>query len=79
MPVSEAIALKLRRPGMQRPYLYPQIFAGSSYILASMFLFALDWNKAKELRRHTEVQHVQEFDLDCENVTPGPTSHPHAA
>ncbi|KAF7502352.1 hypothetical protein GJ744_005993 [Endocarpon pusillum] len=41
---SETIALQLRRPGMKREYLYPQIFSGLSYILASFCLW--------ELRRH---------------------------
>jgi hypothetical protein len=38
---SEAIALVLRRPGVSRPYLYPQIFAGLSYMVASLFLLEL--------------------------------------
>lgn len=47
---SEAIALVLRRPGTSRPYLYPQIFAGLSYIVASVFLLEL-W---RVLRRRRE-------------------------
>ncbi|KAL8939944.1 MAG: hypothetical protein Q9211_002506 [Gyalolechia sp. 1 TL-2023] len=39
--LSEVIALKLRRPGSQREYLYPQIFAGLSYLVASFCLFLL--------------------------------------
>jgi hypothetical protein len=40
--VAEAIALKLRRPGLgARSYLYAQIFTGISYISASFLLFEL--------------------------------------
>ena len=39
--VSEAIALQLRRPGTGHAYLYPQLFAGISYILASLCMFEL--------------------------------------
>ncbi|KAK4993395.1 hypothetical protein LTR66_006009 [Elasticomyces elasticus] len=38
---AEVIALYLRRSGSSRPYLYPQIFAGLAYLVASLFLFAL--------------------------------------
>jgi len=38
---SESIALLLRRPEAKRPYLYPQIFAGLSYIVASLFMLEL--------------------------------------
>ena len=39
---SEVIALYLRRPGLGRwAYLYPQVFAGLAYMLASVFLFEL--------------------------------------
>lgn len=38
---SEVIALKLRRPGTDHPYLYPQIFAGLSYVLASLCMLEL--------------------------------------
>ncbi|KAK9243276.1 major facilitator superfamily domain-containing protein [Lipomyces tetrasporus] len=38
---SEVIALKLRRPDSSREYLYPQIFAGLSYIVASLFVLEL--------------------------------------
>jgi hypothetical protein len=34
--VSEAISLKLRRPNDSHEYLYPQIFSGLSYLLASL-------------------------------------------
>ncbi|KAF2003607.1 MFS transporter, MCP family, solute carrier family 16, member 6 [Amniculicola lignicola CBS 123094] len=46
---AEAIALHIRRPDAQREYLYPQIFAGLSYLLASIFMFEL-W---RVLRRPT--------------------------
>ncbi|ORY11040.1 MFS transporter, MCP family, solute carrier family 16, member 6 [Clohesyomyces aquaticus] len=38
---SEVIALKIRQPGHDRPYLYPQIFAGVTYLIASGFMLAL--------------------------------------
>ncbi|KAF2665263.1 MFS transporter, MCP family, solute carrier family 16, member 6 [Microthyrium microscopicum] len=38
---AEAIALQIRRPDAHMPYLYPQIFAGLSYMLASAFMFEL--------------------------------------
>ncbi|KAL8676390.1 MAG: hypothetical protein Q9186_007086 [Xanthomendoza sp. 1 TL-2023] len=49
---SEVIALNLRRPGRDRVYLYPQIFAGTVYIVASAFLFQLYRRKKKEKARH---------------------------
>lgn len=39
--VSEVIALKLRRPGTPREYLYPEIFAGLAYLFASFCLLCL--------------------------------------
>jgi hypothetical protein len=39
--VAEVIALKLRRPGTSNEYLYPQIFAGLSCIIASTCLLEL--------------------------------------
>ncbi|KAL8849413.1 MAG: hypothetical protein Q9221_005585 [Calogaya cf. arnoldii] len=45
---SEAIALKLRRPGSGREYLFPQVFAGTAYIVASAFLFALHRKHRKQ-------------------------------
>ena len=39
--VAEVIALKLRRPGTSNEYLYPQIFAGLSCIIASACLLEL--------------------------------------
>ena len=49
---SEVIALKLRRPGTNHAYLYPQIFAGLSYILASGCMFEL----ARVLRKRRKLQ-----------------------
>ncbi|KAF2103813.1 MFS general substrate transporter [Rhizodiscina lignyota] len=46
---SEAIALVLRRPGASRPYLYPQIFAGLSYTIASLFMLEL-WRVQRRRR-----------------------------
>ncbi|KAI4226650.1 MAG: hypothetical protein L6R36_003016 [Xanthoria steineri] len=45
---SEAIALKLRRSGYGREYLYPQIFTGLAYVLASIFLFQLQRRRGKQ-------------------------------
>ena len=38
---AEVIALYLRRPAAGRPYLYPQIFAGLTYCVSSLFLAEL--------------------------------------
>lgn len=38
---SEVIALKIRRPGADRPYLYPQIYSGVSYMVAAAIMFRL--------------------------------------
>ncbi|KAF9641552.1 Major facilitator superfamily [Lasiodiplodia theobromae] len=38
---SEVIALKIRRPGAERPYLYPQIYSGLSYAVAAAIMFRL--------------------------------------
>ncbi|EKG15376.1 Major facilitator superfamily [Macrophomina phaseolina MS6] len=38
---SEVIALKIRRPNAERPYLYPQIYSGISYALAAAIMFRL--------------------------------------
>ncbi|KAH7074752.1 major facilitator superfamily domain-containing protein [Paraphoma chrysanthemicola] len=48
--VSEGIALKLRRPASPREYLYTQIFAGLSYIVASGFMFQLRRLKRRQAR-----------------------------
>lgn len=45
--VSEGVALKLRRSGSSREYLYTQIFAGLAYIIASGFVFQLRRVKSK--------------------------------
>ncbi|OTA53969.1 MFS general substrate transporter [Hypoxylon sp. EC38] len=48
---AEVIALELRRPGLgARSYLYPQIFAGSSYLVASLFLLEL-WRSQRARMR----------------------------
>jgi MFS family permease len=39
--VSEVIALEIRRPESSRPYLYPQLLIGVSYLVASGFMFVL--------------------------------------
>jgi hypothetical protein len=38
---SEVIALKIRRPDSDSPYLYPQIFAGLSYTVAAGIMLCL--------------------------------------
>lgn len=38
---SEAIALQLRRPDFENPYLYTQIFSGAMFIAASMCMWLL--------------------------------------
>jgi hypothetical protein len=40
-PVSEVIALELRRPTTMRPYLYTQIFAGLAYLVAGILMLYL--------------------------------------
>lgn len=48
---AEVIGLYLRRPAMGRwGYLYPQIFAGLAYLVASMFLFEL-WRVKRRAKR----------------------------
>ncbi|CAN9402135.1 unnamed protein product [Alternaria alternata] len=46
--VSEGIALRLRRPASSREYLYTQIFAGLSYVVASGFMFQLHRVKRRQ-------------------------------
>ncbi|KAK2744108.1 hypothetical protein FQN55_006976 [Onygenales sp. PD_40] len=60
---SEVIALKLRRPNSDREYLYPQIFAGVSYIVASIYNYfpdtldpTLELNYRKQI--HTGNKHA---------------------
>lgn len=47
-PVSEVIALKLRRPNSERSYLYPQLFVGLSYLVASGLMCELNRFKRRE-------------------------------
>ncbi|KAJ5779689.1 major facilitator superfamily domain-containing protein [Penicillium paradoxum] len=47
---SEVIALKLRRPSAQHPYLYTQIFCGISYICASVALLFLWLMKRRKVQ-----------------------------
>ncbi|CAN9251050.1 unnamed protein product [Alternaria alternata] len=54
--VSEGIALKLRRPGSSREYLYTQIFASLSYIIASGFMFQLRRVKQRQAQQQHQVQ-----------------------
>lgn len=46
---AEVIVLRLQELPTPRPYLYSQIFAGCSYLLASGFVFAL-WQHMKQER-----------------------------
>ncbi|KAM0691062.1 hypothetical protein Q7P36_009833 [Cladosporium allicinum] len=46
---SQVIALKIRRPESQRPYLFPQIFVGLCYILAALIM--LELRRAKRRMR----------------------------
>ena len=48
---AEVIALKLRRPGSGHDYLFPQIFAGSTYVVASACMYELRRLKQKQKRR----------------------------
>lgn len=62
------IALKLRRPSMNNEYLYPQIFTGVSYVVASVFLL--------ELRRVIKKRDSNGVTVSSLAVTDGPqTSH----
>ncbi|MCJ1421932.1 hypothetical protein MMC32_008299 [Xylographa parallela] len=45
---SEVVALRLRRPGSDREYLYAQIFAGLAYVVASGCMFELRRIKHKQ-------------------------------
>ncbi|KAH7312985.1 MFS transporter, MCP family, solute carrier family 16, member 6 [Rhexocercosporidium sp. MPI-PUGE-AT-0058] len=46
---SEVITLKLKRPDSEREFLYPQIFAGLAYLVASIFMFEL-WRSRRRPR-----------------------------
>lgn len=51
---SEAIALEIRRPDTSRPYLWPQIYTGLSYLVASLLLLVLrrrKWGWRRERHR----------------------------
>ena len=50
---SEGIALKLRRSGSSRKYLYVQIFAGLAYVVASGFMLQLRRVKRKPMQNHS--------------------------
>ena len=50
---AEVIALKLRRPGSGHDYLYPQIFAGLAYIVASGCMYEL--RRFKQKRKWREA------------------------
>lgn len=66
-PVSEVIALKLRRPNTSHEYLYPQIFSGLSYLLACLCMLEL----ARVLRKRREPIEVafRPSDSTLEDVT----------
>ncbi|EXJ69658.1 uncharacterized protein A1O5_06729 [Cladophialophora psammophila CBS 110553] len=51
---SEAIALEIRRPHSSRPYLWPQIYTGLVFLIASLFMFELrrqKWGFSRERHR----------------------------
>jgi hypothetical protein len=50
---AEVIALQLRRPGHERAYLYPQIFTGLTYLIASFFMLAL-WFVQRKKAGHVD-------------------------
>ncbi|KAL5374225.1 hypothetical protein PMIN06_012461 [Paraphaeosphaeria minitans] len=55
--VSEGIALKLRRSSSNKEYLYTQIFAGISYVVASGFIFQL--RRVKSRQRQDNCRNAQ--------------------
>lgn len=59
--VSEVIAIKLRRPENAHPYLGPQLFAGFSYLVASVIMM--------ELWRVHRKNKLAEKELSPENRT----------
>jgi hypothetical protein len=50
MTVSEVIALKLRREDNSRVYLYPQIFSGLCYTIASFLMLYL-WHLQRQKKK----------------------------
>ncbi|TKA82756.1 hypothetical protein B0A55_01093 [Friedmanniomyces simplex] len=57
---SEVIALKIRRPGSARSYLYPQLFVGLSYLVASAIMIELHRVKRRERRsREDQAEHLR--------------------
>lgn len=50
--VSQVIALKIRRPDSGRPYLFPQLFVGLSYLFAA--LIALELRRVRRRRLRAE-------------------------
>ncbi|TKA66856.1 hypothetical protein B0A55_10001 [Friedmanniomyces simplex] len=57
---SEVIALKIRRPGSARSYLYPQLFVGLSYLVASAVMIELHRVKRRERRsREDQAEHLR--------------------
>ncbi|KAK6373268.1 hypothetical protein LTS17_008287 [Exophiala oligosperma] len=51
---SEAIALEIRLPHSSRPYLWPQIYAGLTFLISSVFMFELrrrKWGWSREKHR----------------------------
>jgi hypothetical protein len=52
---AEVIGLKLRRPNNARPYLYPQIWAGIMYMVATVQMLAL-WLVLWKKKRTTNTK-----------------------
>ncbi|KAE8550655.1 hypothetical protein TMatcc_008702 [Talaromyces marneffei ATCC 18224] len=53
---SEAIALQLRRPDSDRPYLYAQLYAGLSYIASALFMLELRRMKVGLFKQERRLQ-----------------------
>lgn len=53
LQVSEVIALKIRRPDADRPYLFPQLFVGIAYICAGIVMLELRRINRKRRREAT--------------------------
>jgi hypothetical protein len=50
--VSQVIALKIPRPKLARPYPFPQLFVGLSYVCAALIALELRRVRRKSFKRH---------------------------
>ena len=55
---AEVIALKIRRPNSNRPYLYPELFSGLAYLVASLCM--LELMRVKRKQRNLEKRAKEE-------------------